>query len=259
MHSLTTRFLIAALGLAIVGGCQAPKREVGASPSPTTPSETTADAPASPESSTGASQEEKAQQSQAVPASFLHEGARYYGLNHTKSLTYQFREGESQPVEGEQQVRIAQVSDDRVELMITRSGGLGRLGNSEMKLDKNGVWTVRQQGMNPKTPVLEIIPNFQVGSTWNIANDMEFGDSGTTMKFKATYKAVREEKVSTPAGEFQAILVTVDGQFESETTRGTIQTRSWLVRDIGLVKMTSLANMGTEKNQVELVLLKKPA
>ncbi|HRJ27307.1 MAG TPA: hypothetical protein PLO61_07350 [Fimbriimonadaceae bacterium] len=259
MHSLTTRFLIAALGLALLGGCQAPKREAGTSPAPTTPSETTADAPASPGEESDAAQTEQAAQPKAVPAVLLHEGARYYGLNHTQSLTYRFREGESEPVEGEQQVRIAQVSDDRVELMITRSGGLGRLGNSEMKLDKYGVWTVRQQGMNPKTPVLEIIPNFQVGSSWNIANDMEFGDSGTTMKFKATYKAVREEKVTTPAGEFQAILVTVDGQFESEATRGTIQTRSWLVRDIGLVKMTSVANMGTQKNQVELVLLKKPA
>jgi len=122
------------------------------------------------------------------------------------------------------------------------------------------LWTVKPDGVYARQkgagaddkPQLQIPAVITPGKTWTAKeNYMIGGVAATTV---TTNRIVGFEKVKTARGPFNALVVESKGTFNQAGKKpGQIDTKTWLVRDIGTVRVEMTLRTPKSKQPVKLV------
>ncbi|MCU0316218.1 MAG: hypothetical protein MUC92_06470 [Fimbriimonadaceae bacterium] len=247
---MATKFLLPTtvlLILAFLAGCanqQAAgtatpeKPAAGASTTPTTP--------------------EPAPDPSAIPAELRHDALAYYGLLNKEALTYEYIPNKgATPESGAQQVEFRGMEKGQAKFTILRTGALAILGSDDVNATQEGLFTTRTQLGTMDPPMLALPKDLTVGKEWKVDQKLKAPD-GTDVTMNLTNKVARQEKIKVPAGEFDALLITANGQMKLANGTRNVRANSWYVKDIGVVKI-ELISKDNDGNDVNSIIQLKQA
>lgn len=200
----------------------------------------------------------------AVPADLQTAAYEYQGMNHDDLMTYDVvmasLVGEQ---EGTQQIKLEKVEDGVATYQVLRTGGLAQLGVDTRELRKDGVYTVSASLGILEAPALELPADLAVGKEWSAPMNMD-KVNGTDQKVESIVasKAVREQKVKVPAGEFDCIVIestidaTISGSIEKKLNgKSVTKLVSSYSKGVGLIKLTgTITRADGEKSNVSIEL-----
>lgn len=181
-----------------------------------------------------------------LPANLQHDGYRYDGLSRTDPsnflVTITNAAGAQEPLTGAQSVSFEGMDGGNAKFVIRRTGALESMGSEHVQVDPKGVTIVSTSpGQLDGTPI-EMPANVSVGSTWKTDYKVTLPKSaqlpnGGTSEDHSTFKVVSNEKVTTKAGTFDALLVESNGNDILNGQPVTLHTKTWYVKDRGPVKI----------------------
>ena len=201
---------------------------MGCGPKPT---EAPKDAETKPEE-----QATKAPDPSEIPENLKHGGFKFYGLDSTAEETYELdRNGVK--LEGAQKAVFAGMVDGKATFTIERSEGLSDLGNETLEVREDGIYLVKS-GENTVDPaVLSLPKDPKVGDSWPVSAQFT-GPTGEKVSIKATQKVTKQEKLTTKAGDFDCLVVTMSGELTSGDKKSPVTGTSWYASGVGTVKLT---------------------
>lgn len=181
---------------------------------------------------------------------------QYYGLGRTEALKYEVKATDQPDRTGEQKVVFTGMKDGKALFSVIRLGDLsGTMGNQELELTKEGLYTTGTSlGTVPK-PSLELPLSLKTGSTWKSSQKLE-SHLGQQIETSSTYKVVGPKKVKTKAGDFDALLVTAKGKVDVDGQKIDLEMTQYLAKGYGAVKTEISTKQGdgrTSKVSIELV------
>jgi hypothetical protein len=193
-----------------------------------------------------------------LPDSLKNSAYDYKGLGNDSLRTYTATFPKQPTEDGTETVRLEKVEDGKATFIIERTGALSSLGTETVELSTKGVTTVAASS-GVVTPMLELPADLHVGSSWT--DKFESTQAGTTVKATVNLKAVREEKLKVPAGEFDCIVI--ENVMDATVTGGTADVNgtakttitAYYAKGIGIVKLvgkTVRSNGSTENLLIEL-------
>ncbi|MBX3118036.1 MAG: hypothetical protein KF784_03155 [Fimbriimonadaceae bacterium] len=210
-----------------------------------------------------------------IPPALQSDAMYYYSLTYDRPLTVKYTtsivrgkgsEPELKEGEGTIAVRLLAIEENEVRFAVDRSSALAALlgTGEELVLNKNGVLTSTFNGKKLEKPVVEMPASLAAGSTWDTGLTADMDAQGTiTVKMKN--RVVGNEKVSTPMGEFDALKVESEGTASrKEKESGKVVTSStkltqWMVKGVGIVKLTLTSKDSDGNEQVTNLELAKPS
>ena len=213
-----------------------------------------------PEPSTSGSGEDKPADTQwiaTLPADLKGDAFGYYGLSEGRSMEYRMTAGGTSQT-GTQTITFKGLQGDVAKFSVERGGDLAQMGSTELELRKDGIYAVSSSIGDIGKPSLEMPMALPTGKTWTTKNELKQGDSGG-MTSEQKYRVVGLERVTTPAGPFEALLVTSEGPASIGGKPYSMKTRSWFVKDLGAVKweIETVDKASSTKNTVSIELVKK--
>lgn len=236
------------MGLVLLSGCQAPTRSV-VTPAPESPKSTSVEA-STPETQPTPKAEA------VVPIGLQHEAYHYMGLTNFKPLTYKVTQTDREAVTGVQTTVLDSATSDSATFTMSRTDGLAQVGDSTVKVDSKGVWTMTSSLGKTDKPTLEIIADPKPGAEWDVSSKIDA--NGQQVELKGTSKVVGIQSVTTPGGTFDALLVTAKGTMKIGAQSTPVETSTWYVKDIGWVKMVTQMNNGGKTVKLTIELSEKP-
>lgn len=229
-HSRVTRGWVAGLGLSLVltgglVGCQ-PKADTAATPG----SAVTATKPA--ETPTPAAFLEQ------MPSELKHDGFAYSGLSNSKPARFRMTSSDGKEArEGEQTSNFIEMRDGTAVFQVVRSGDLADLGTDELAVAADGVYALKTSLGELDTRSLEMPSDPNAKKSWSNQSKLTRPD-GQVVTITGNYRVVGTEKVTTPAGTWDALVLTAEGPIKIGDTSLTMRAKSWYVKDLGVVKQT---------------------
>lgn len=171
-----------------------------------------------------------------IPANLKHDGYVYYGLANTAPMKLEIRDS-AQPSAtkvGTQTVEYKGMIEGKPTFLIERTGGIEVLGAQEVRLEPDGVYNSSSTVAKVGPKALEIPANLAPGTTF--PSHEEVDQSGQSMILDSVFKVERTEKVTTKAGEHEALLITSTGKGKINGQDVTTSTKGWYVKNLGAVK-----------------------
>lgn len=177
-----------------------------------------------------------------LPAALQHEGFRYSGLGAEKATRFAItRSDVPEPTVGEQSAEATSVGETIAMFSVRRTGGLAGFGTETLSVERDGVYLVSTSA--GKIDKMIVFPaDFKVGAEWKTKATLETA-AGQKMRLEGTYRVVRSEKVDTPTGKVDALLVTSEGSGDVDGKKLRVTGKTWYARDIGQIKMELETNM----------------
>ena len=159
-----------------------------------------------------------------IPASLKGDAFEYYGLARSEPIKMSVTQsGKTDPAT--QTVKLTKVDADRAEFTISNDGGLAKLGEVVVSLDKNGIKVVSVNGQKADTETFELPNGLSKGKKWPFK--LENGD----LKLTGTNVVSGTESVTTAVGTYKdALLVvsTATGKQGKDTVQ--LKSKQWLVK-----------------------------
>lgn len=247
MTSGKTLFTLAML--AAIAGCQQPTK--------------TAEQPANTEtpptaSTTGTSAATDTGQPEVkleVPVSLKGKAFAYYGLGYSKPLSYKITQGGQDLGVGTTSYAIKQVKAGKVWYEATRTGSLASIGNSSLVLSQNGVYTDGIMGTVINPPQLELPNDLNPGKAWESKANFEL--NGQKIELNMKNQILSPEPIETALGKFEAVRVSSKGTTKMGATVQNTEAMIWLVRDLGIVKLTSTSKSGDQTQTQTMTVVKE--
>lgn len=172
-----------------------------------------------------------------IPDSLKTDAFEYYGLGNTEPLSYEVIADGTSPKVGEQTVRFTGMKDGGAQFTIDRTGDLAAaMGTQELELRSKGLFTIETSLGKIEGDSLEVPSSLAVGTTWKAEQSLLAEPGDRRVKSNAIYKVVRNEKVKTKAGEFEAILITGKGTLSLDGRKASLDMKQWLAKGKGAVK-----------------------
>lgn len=228
------------VGLAVFG-CQPPAAESSArEPASSAESESTGEkAP-----STAAGTDPKpvaatapALDPKALPDNLKNDAFRYYGLGNTLPVDFELKVSNRPDVmTGTSQFRLKEVKDGKGIITLERTGGLTVLGSMDLSLEPTGLYVLATTVGKIDKKHLELPAKLTPGSNWTSETKIT-QDGGQTVEHSSKFRVVRTESVTTKAGKRDALLIQSSGPGKQNGQPVRMDTKMWLVKDRGLVKM----------------------
>jgi len=192
----------------------------------------------------------------SLPANLKHEGFAYYGLGNTGELGFEVISSLAPgPSTGNASSKLVAIEGGAAKFITSRTGPLAQLGDEELEVRPDGIYNTRLGG-EPVEPAQLVIPSeLPKGKTWTTKGSVKLA-TGKTLDQNIDYTVVGIEKVTTKAGEFDALKVTAKGQIKFDGKTSQSQVAAWYVKDLGIVKMTISTDV--PKGTMKVELLKKP-
>jgi len=170
-----------------------------------------------------------------VPADLKSDGYYYYSLAYDKPMKIELRISGSPEIRtGTQTISLKSIDHGVPVYRIERSGGLADLGEQELKLTKEGLLNTASTIAKVTPHDIEMPAKLAPGTTWPSHTEIEQG--ATPMSLDSVFRVVGMEKVQTPAGEHQAMLITSTGKGTIGGKKVTTTFKGWFVKDLGNVK-----------------------
>lgn len=218
---------IPVLTLILLGGCSQSKSEP--ENSKTSGQQTTASIPA-PQTTTKTLSD--------LPESLKTDAYHYYGLANTVPLKMHVLRPGSSPLEGDQTIAFKSLESDHATFLTSRGGALADLGSEEVSLEPDGVYVTSSSVGDIGGKSLELPSVLKPGTEWSRKSEIT-KSNGQKVSYDAKFKVVRIEKVKTPAGEFDGLLISSDGPAEIDGQKFRMTVKSWYVKDVGPVKIST--------------------
>lgn len=191
-----------------------------------------------------------------VPDALKHEGFKYYGLDVAAEQTYEF-DMDGSKREGGQKLSYKGLKDGKPQFMIERSGALAQIGTESVEVREDGVYIVATDRMQTlKSAMMALPAKLESGKTWDITEDVK-DDLGNDVKMKATNKIEGQEKLKTPAGEFDCMVVSMTGTLETQGKKQTVSGKTWFAAGVGTVKLKVESKTGADKPTSYTITLTK--
>lgn len=173
----------------------------------------------------------------AVDSALKHDAYQYNGLDQTKALKYLFSQVQGQKAtEGEQTVTLTKSSASEADFEVKRTGSLQVLGDQTSRVMADGVYLVSTTLGSPSKPVMVMPAKVEPGTVWEPVYALE-ATGGTKVQYDGKARAERIEKVKVAAGEFDALLVTETAKMDNGGNKGTVSSKTWYAKGVGIVKM----------------------
>jgi hypothetical protein len=181
-----------------------------------------------------------------IPANLKTDGFNYYGLGCTKTLSYKMTQ---QPNTGEktgtQKVVYKGVRDGNPTFTIERDGELSILGNDEVIVKADGVYSTFAAATKIDPPMLNLPAKIEVGSTWPSQQTVK-NTEGKEIKIDMSNKVVRKEKVKVAGGEFECFVTSTTGSMQTDD-KITVNGTTWYAPGFGVVKL--VINIKSKKGE----------
>lgn len=231
MKNITYLLVLLALGSLLVAGCK-PKEANSSSSTPENTLDPNSDKP-----------QQEADRSQ-IPDAFKHEGFAFYGMAQTKPSNWEINI-EGQASKGTQEFVYVGEEDGGHKFKIVRTDGMSSLGTDVLLVKEDGIYIV-ETGGHEIEPALALPAKMETGKTWDTSYSLE--QSGKKVDINMTNKITGQETVKTPAGEFEATVVTVTGTSSINGTESKVSGKAYYVKDRGPVRLElhTIAADGTE-------------
>ena len=209
----------------LVGGSSKPTDSKTPEAKPTTPETPVSTPPSGPDKLKPTSAPDAAPPK--LTDDLKHSGADYYGLTNTKPVDFEVTtEGHKEDLTGARTFTLTKVENGKAYFKQTHSGGLAKAGEYELMVDKTGVYVMSSSTVQMDKPQLEIPADPKVGATWHTKNSIEDTD----------YTVVGFEKVKTPNGVRDSLLIKGLGTAKVNGTDVVTESKFWCVKGIGQVK-----------------------
>ncbi len=209
MRKLTSLIIFAALTLGLFA-CQ-----------PETEGKQTPDKPATTGTTGTATPEPK----QEVPENLKHEGYQYYGLALADELTYDFDYNGSKR-QGKQKQTYNGFTDGKPRFTIERAEALSNLGTDILEIREDGVYMVSSREQVLETPILALPAKMEIGKTWEVSQKLKDAQ-GNEVTLKASNKIEKQEKVTTPAGACDCLVVSMNGTLTVQGKTQKVSGKTW--------------------------------
>jgi uncharacterized lipoprotein NlpE involved in copper resistance len=165
-----------------------------------------------------------------IPAELKSDAYEYYGLGRTEPIKMTVNQnGSSEPAS--QTVKLTKVENGKAEFTISNEGGLSKLGEVLVSLDKEGVRVVSVNGQKADTNTFELPTGLSKGKTWPFKLPSGEQSLAGSNVVKGT------ESITTAVGTYNDALVVVStaaGKQNGESVQ--VSMKNWLVKGRGLVK-----------------------
>jgi hypothetical protein len=184
-----------------------------------------------------------------IPSELKHSGFEYYGLAMDKPMMLQFIQPSGAIQTGEQTSILKELKDGTAIYEIQRTGGIGaQMGNNEIRLEKDGIYVHSSSIAKVGDRDLEMPADVSPGKTWTTKTKIE--QPTNSMEVTMNFKSEGIEKVKTPAGEYDALLVTGNGKGTINGQNVRMETRGWYVKGRGNVRteMTTIDSKGARQS-----------
>lgn len=189
-------------------------------------------------------------QAEAMPDSLKHEGYRYYGLSSSAPINLQVTGTTLDGVmTGSQTKKFKAMNGPSAVFTIDRTGKLVETigGQQEVEVRPDGIYATTVQGEKVEPPQLELPAVLTAGKTWKV--NSSFNSTGGKIDMKADFKVLKQEKIKTKAGVFDAWRIQSSGQYTTSGQKMNVKIDTWYVDGMGEVKMVmavdSPGNKGT--------------
>lgn len=207
-----------------------------------TPPSTTGATPPDSKNSTGTSAEpgkttENKPDPGSVPSELKHDGFAYNGFGRTTPVSYLFSKVQGDKGEkGTQSAELKEVKDGTAAYTVNRTGSLEAIGREELLVKKDGVYLVSTSLGSPESPVMLMPASVKPGTVWDYSYELTTSGGGK-MSFKGKARALQNESLKVAAGTFDTLLVSETAEMNNAGTKGTVSSKTWYAKDIGVVKM----------------------
>lgn len=177
--------------------------------------------------------EAKAQE--AIPEELKHDGFLYAGLS-PEAATQMFivRMSDRPDAESRTTTRFVGMKHGSATFERTRDGALSSVGSDTVRVSKTGVYVIGMSIGKLEGPTLELPAKLAPGNSWKVNSKVD-SESGP-IENSGTYKVVGMEKVTVPAGEYDALKITFDGKLKTNALQADVSGTYWFVKGVGAVK-----------------------
>ncbi len=225
MKGFTTGTLLTVMAIAILAipACQPPKDKPADPAKQSTNTETATSAGLTP------------QDPATIPDKFKHAGFEYYGLADGSELTYEFLFNGTKSVGTQKSVYVG-TQDGIPHFRIERSGALSSLGVDDVEVREDGIYLVGVREQQLEKAALALPADVEVGKSWTLEQSLRAGD-GEPVSSTGTQKIVKEESITTPAGKFECVVITLDGKMTIKGKTEPVSGSAWYAKGIGTIKL----------------------
>lgn len=188
-----------------------------------------------------------------------HEAYQYYGLGNTKVLVYDLTMNGATE-EGRQEVNYQGMVESVPTYVINRTGSLSQLGNETLQLKSDGVLLSSTTMGDLNEPVIALPADVAVGKAWSDTRVITRVD-GKVLEMTSNYKVEKSEKVTTPAGDFETLVIVSDGTIKHDGKTEPFRGQIYHAKGIGTVKLsisTGAANSDAAATVVTLKAIEDP-
>ncbi|MFM9873159.1 MAG: hypothetical protein ACKVQS_06800 [Fimbriimonadaceae bacterium] len=194
---------------------------------------------------------------QEVPANLKHEGYQYYGLDVKSEQTYDFDLNGSKR-QGMQKETYLGLSDGKPRFSIERAEALSNLGTDVVEVRDDGVYMISSREQTLETPMLALPAKMEIGKSWEITEKLK-DINGNEVTLKASNKIDGQEKVTTSAGTFDCLAVSMTGTLVTQGKTQKVTGKTWYAAGTGTVKLTVSTNGADGKPTNYTITLSKPS
>jgi hypothetical protein len=194
-----------------------------------------------------------------VPSTLRHDAFEYYGLANPEPIHMELIQPGASPRTGSQLRRLKEIRDGEAIFEVEHTGELAALlGTMEVAVRNDGIYALGSSLTTGATNDLELPADLGSGRTWQMDRKVERSD-GQSLHHTGSFKVVGTERVTTPAGEFEALRLESSGSVQQGAQALPMQTRSWYVRGKGVVRMEIDTTIDGKKSTVRIEASQPPA
>ena len=171
----------------------------------------------------------------AVPVELQNDAYHYYGLGNNKPVKMEMKVTGGPASTGTQTIEYGGMKGGNATFTLKHTDGLAPMGETTLSLEKSGLYSTATTIGKGGDHEMELPASLKVGTTWDVTSAYTTNE-GRKIDTVAKFKVLRNEKVTVPAGTFDALYIESDGtaKFDSQNVR--MKTLNWYVKDHGQVK-----------------------
>ena len=128
---------------------------------------------------------------------------------------------------------------------IERDGELSILGNDEVIVKADGVYSTFAAATKIDPPMLNLPAKIEVGSTWPSQQTVK-NTEGKEIKIDMSNKVVRKEKLKVAGGEFECFVTSTTGSMQTDD-KIAVNGTTWYAPGFGVVKL--VINIKSKKGE----------
>lgn len=191
----------------------------------------------------------------ALPDSLKTTAYSFYGLGNTKKMLYEMTQGTGDPIDGSQSITLKNVEGSKAVFEIERVGLVGEGGTDTVELRPDGIWAVGSTQGKFDNPSLDLPAKCDPGVSWTVRSQITPTGQPPT-KLEGIAKIIGMEKVTVPAGTYDALVVNLKANMSSGTVNAKIDGKTWYVKDIGMVQQSLVRNLQGQSLKIMMRLKK---